>query len=44
MDVLNPTTPMIYLPPELASLHLLTGYIYLASLGVRQILLSFDII
>ncbi|KZP25252.1 hypothetical protein FIBSPDRAFT_396733 [Athelia psychrophila] len=34
VQLLNPFTPMAYLPPELAALHQLTAYVYIASLGV----------
>lgn len=40
--VLNPTTPLAYLPPELATLHQITGYIYVTSLGVCEILHLFS--
>ncbi|KZP17711.1 hypothetical protein FIBSPDRAFT_933904 [Athelia psychrophila] len=30
----NPYTPMVYLPPEQAALHKLEAYVYIASLGV----------
>ena len=33
--LLNPNTPLAFLPPPQAHLYEITGYVYLASLGVR---------